>query len=168
MQIRNATPADIDIIRFIAYSSWQETYRDIISQDQISYMLEQMYSSVSLAEQMNVLRHRFVLVRQDETSALEGFVSYETNYGNSSVTKLHKLYVLPQSQGFGLGRILIDEVCKEAKSEGNRSVRLNVNRNNRAIDFYQHIGFDVIGKEDIDIGSGYLMEDNILEKSITD
>jgi ribosomal protein S18 acetylase RimI-like enzyme len=39
---------------------------------------------------------------------------------------------------------------------------LNVNRNNKALGFYQKFGFVILREEDIDIGNGYFMNDYIM------
>jgi hypothetical protein len=41
-----------------------------------------------------------------------------------------------------------------------------VNRYNKAKGFYEKLGFKVIGKEDIDIGNGYLMNDYVMQLEI--
>ena len=38
---------------------------------------------------------------------------------------------------------------------------------NKAKEFYEKLGFSVIQEEDIDIGSGYYMNDYIMEKNIS-
>lgn len=81
-------------------------------------------------------------------------------------TKIHKIYVLPNTQGKGIGKLLIDEVLKIAKQKKQSSLTLNVNRDNRAIQFYKHLDFKIVGEENIPIGNGFLMEDYIMEKGI--
>jgi ribosomal protein S18 acetylase RimI-like enzyme len=41
-----------------------------------------------------------------------------------------------------------------------------VNRHNRALHFYEKQGFKIIREEDIDIGSGYFMNDYVMELTI--
>lgn len=163
IQIVEAKLEHISIIKEIAYKAWAVTYSNILSQDQIDYMLDMMYSDSSLTEQMTIQDHHFLLIKSSKSASFEGFVSFEFNYKNTNTTKLHKLYVLPQSQGLGLGRILINLVCERAKSHGNDYVRLNMNRDNKAISFYKKMNFEIVGEENIDIGNGYLMEDYIFE-----
>ena len=43
---------------------------------------------------------------------------------------------------------------------------LNVNRRNKAKQFYEHLGFTIISEEDIDIGQGYFMNDYVMEKKL--
>lgn len=166
IQITEATPEYIPAICEIVDKTWVATYADIISQSQIDYMLDMMYSKASLTDQMTTQGHHFLLIKPSESAAYEGFVSFEYDYKNTNTTKLHKLYVIPQSQGSGLGRVLINMVCERAKAYGNNCVRLNMNRDNKALGFYKNMGFEIVGEEDIDIGNGYLMEDYIFEKRV--
>ena len=43
------------------------------------------------------------------------------------------------------------------------TINLNVNRFNKAVDFYKNKGFQIVKEETIDIGKGYLMEDFVME-----
>jgi ribosomal protein S18 acetylase RimI-like enzyme len=61
---------------------------------------------------------------------------------------------------------VIGEILKAIARKGGKALRLNVNRNNKAKEFYEKLGFTVIQEEDIDIGSGYYMNDYIMEKKI--
>jgi len=166
MTIITASTQHALVIWDIAVVTWADTYKDILSKDQMDYMLDMMYSPTALEEQMNKLGHHFYLVKEDSSSRWQGFVSYQYDYKGSRSTKLHKLYVLPECHGSGMGRILIDKVCEDARNYGNKSVLLNMNRNNETLGFYKHIGFEIIEEEDIDIGNGFLMEDYIFEKQV--
>ena len=163
MEIRRATLRDYDTIYDLARRTWYDTYTKILSQEQVEYMLDMMYSREAIAGQMDAKGHQFLLIA-DEGMAI-GFASYELNY-KPDTAKLHKLYVLPNIQGKGAGRLLMDEVEKAALQAGNYKVALNVNRYNRAFDFYSKCGYSKVGEEDIDIGRGYLMEDYIMAKEL--
>jgi GNAT superfamily N-acetyltransferase len=76
---------------------------------------------------------------------------------------LHKIYILPGRQGKGIGRFIIEKITETIQPLGARALQLNVNRYNKAKDFYERIGFTVLRAEDIDIGSGYFMNDYIME-----
>ncbi len=170
--IRTAGSDDIEIIRTIAKNTWPVTFRDILSDKQIEYMLEMMYSHDSLIEQMSKKNHVYLLsyenIKEGEVfrPVYTGYLSYELNYSNRDKTKIHKIYILPQFQGYGYGRALIEEVRIRAISNSNYTVTLNVNRNNRAVEFYKTLGFVITAEEDIDIGNGFLMEDYKMEMII--
>ena len=95
-----------------------------------------------------------------------GFASYGAT-GEAGVVKLHKIYVHPNTQGLGVGRALLDFVTDQLIEEGASILRLNVNRHNKARQFYEKQGFTVTKEEDIEIGNGYKMNDYVMEKPVT-
>ena len=95
-----------------------------------------------------------------------GFVAFEINYDGSDSTKIHKLYVLPECQGKGFGKKLIDKAIEEINTENQKSLILNVNKKNPSLNFYEKIGFIKAREMVIDIGNGFLMDDYIMEKKI--
>jgi ribosomal protein S18 acetylase RimI-like enzyme len=65
-----------------------------------------------------------------------------------------------------VGRSLLECVLEEVGIEGGKILQLNVNRNNKAISFYEKLGFTIIGEENVDIGNGVIQEDYVMEKEI--
>lgn len=163
MEIRKAGLDDFKTINDLALKTWYDTYTTILSPEQLEYMLKEMYSLEAFTTQIEVKGHLFLLLSEDDKYL--GFASYEPNY-TEGTTKLHKLYVLPETQGKGAGRLLISTIEDLAKSNGNNKISLNVNRYNDAVQFYLKNGFVKAGEEDINIGNGYLMEDYIMEKGL--
>lgn len=157
--IRNVSLPEIPVIRQLIYQTWPETYKDILSKEQIGYMLDMIYSDASLTKQIMKDNHRFIIAYENnEPLALSDYSLIEPG-----IYKIHKIYVLPQSQGKGLGKLLINYIKKQIEPEQATALHLNVNRYNKARQFYEHLGFKVIAEEDIDIGSGYFMNDYIME-----
>ncbi|SBW10242.1 conserved hypothetical protein [uncultured Dysgonomonas sp.] len=164
MQIVEATTDHIYNIQVLSNVIWPATFSNILSQEQISYMMDMMYSTSSLEKQMNELHHHYLLAEED--GEYLGYLSYELNYKGTPITKIHKIYVLPSVQGKGVGRLFIDAVSKLALKNNNTLLSLNVNRYNKAIDFYKRMGFDFFTSENIDIGNGFLMEDYVMNKDL--
>lgn len=163
MQILTAEKSQLSIIRDLAYKIWPDAYGEILSEAQLDYMLENFYAIPSLDEQM---KNQHVFLLAEENGVYYGFASYEINCKKTGKTKLHKIYVLSNTQGKGIGKLLLAEVEKAAKASGNDCLFLNVNRYNIAQEFYKRLGFEIVHEEDIDIGNGYLMEDYVMEKKI--
>ena len=163
MKLVKATAVDIPTIQKLAHAIWPPTFSEILSKEQLNYMLQMMYSEEALYQQLE--QGIIFLLAIEEEKAI-GFVAYELNYKDAAEVKIHKLYLLPTTQGKGYGKRMIDEVASIGKSHAQKSISLNVNRYNKAYDFYLKIGFDKIGEEDIDIGQGFLMEDAIMEKRL--
>ena len=154
----------IEIIIAIAKETWPLTYGEILSEGQIDYMFDIMYSTNSLLAQVAKKNLQFILFK--DGNRYTGFASYEFNCPKIQQTKIHKIYILPSEQGKGIGKIIIDFVVKEAKNNDNNFLTLIVNRYNRAQDFYKKLGFSIIKEEIITIGNGYVMDDYVMEKSI--
>ncbi|MBC9796383.1 GNAT family N-acetyltransferase [Sinomicrobium weinanense] len=163
IEIHKATTGDIPAIQQVARQTWPDTFKDILTEEQIAYMLNMMYSTASLAEQMEQKGHLFFLA-QEEGRCL-GFVSCETGYNNSAKTKIHKIYILPETQGRGVGKKLIRKSAEVAREKGDVILSLNVNKYNPAIGFYERIGFKKTAEEVISIGNGYVMDDFVMDWS---
>ena len=170
LSIRPGELEDINTIGFLAQQIWPETYGAILPAEQLQYMLNLFYSPASLRRQMIEELHQFLIV-EDEDEAI-GFASWGVASGGVAsgnpteepgVYKLHKLYVLPGHQGKGLGRALLQYIFEAIQPEGASLLRLNVNRYNKARQFYEKMGFAVVKEEDVAIGNNYFMNDYVME-----
>ena len=156
---------DIPVIQDLAFASWEVAYKDILSPDQIIYMLDLFYSKTSLKDQMTTKGHKFILAKEEEKPV--GFAAYSPKHGKGHlVYHLHKLYVLPDQQGKGIGKSLLHFITNDIKPAGAKVLELKVNRHNKARYFYEKIGFTVSGELDTDIGNGYFMNDYVMLKTI--
>ncbi len=164
LRIRRATVVDIPIIQDIAYKAWPKAFASILKQDQIDYMLNWMYSEEGLERQLWIQNHLFALAYLDEIPV--GFVGYEHNLNKTQSTKIHKLYLLPETIGKGIGQALLNYVQEKAINGENTSLVLNVNKFNKAVDFYKKMGFVIIKEEVIEIGKGYIMDDYVMQKEL--
>ena len=73
MRIRKATEEDITAITELAEKIWWPTYRNIISDEQISFMLKDMYSEDSLKKQL-LSGVEFILAEKENVAvAFAGF-----------------------------------------------------------------------------------------------
>ena len=162
LSIKKAGVEDIPLIRELCFKIWPQTYAAIISKEQIGYMLELMYSESSLKKQMTEEGCRFIFVYDDERPI--GFASF--GQVEPGIFKLHKLYILPDQQGKGTGKFVIDHIISTIKAENISALRLQVNRRNKAKDFYEKIGFTVLYEFDFPIGNGYVMDDYLMEKKL--
>ncbi|MBC6368933.1 GNAT family N-acetyltransferase [Algoriphagus sp. AK58] len=161
MIIRQLAKEELNKVQSIAHRTWPSTFANILSPEQIEYMLNWMYDLRMLESQLEK-GHTFLLA--EENGKELGFAGFELNYSEGPKAKLHKIYLLPEAQGKGVGKALILEVADRAKKANQKSLLLNVNKyNQKAIDFYLKMGFQEIYKEVIDIGNGYVMDDVVME-----
>ncbi|KIO51976.1 GNAT family N-acetyltransferase [Flavobacterium hibernum] len=153
---------DIKTIQEITNITWPITYGEILSKEQLDYMLGLFYSEEALAKQIENKEQLFYLISDSES--IIGFIGIEHNYKNEAITKIHKIYLLPETQGKGIGKKVFDEIQNMALENNSKALLLNVNRFNTALGFYKKIGFQVAEEVNIEIGNGYLMEDYVMEK----
>ena len=163
IEVIKGGPDDYETIRSLAEVIWPATYSTILSAEQLEFMFNMMYSKNSYNEQLSLKNHHYLLAK--DGGKFVGFASYEINY-RPDTAKIHKLYVLPETQGRGVGYVLASKIEAIAKSHGNSVLTLNVNRYNPSVKFYIKAGFVKAGQEDINIGNGYLMEDYIMQKGL--
>jgi GNAT superfamily N-acetyltransferase len=76
-------------------------------------MLKVFYSEKVLRENAANNGNHFILAYED--SACLGFASFQHDYLYDTITRLHKIYLLPEAQGKGVGRLLSDSVIDYAK-----------------------------------------------------
>ena len=162
--ISEAKISDIKLIQNIVHITWPITYGEILSKEQLEYMLDLFYSDEALRLQYNKKEQLFYMIYEEETNL--GFIGIEHNYNSKALTKIHKIYLLPETQGKGIGKKVIDEIAELALDNNSTALILNVNRFNSALGFYKKIGFEVVNEVNIEIGNGYLMEDYVMEKKL--
>ncbi len=165
MEIKSAGLGDLHIIYSLARKIWPSAYGDILSPEQLQYMLNLFYSLSSLEKQVADLHHNFIIVFDEDIPV--GFASFSAKEKNSSTYRLHRIYVLPRQQGTGTGKMLLDYIINSIKKSGATALELNVNRYNKARSFYEKQGFKIIAEEDIDIGGGYFMNDYVMQLNIS-
>ena len=152
-------------IQKIAYETWPNTFGQVIPKEQINYMLRLIYSEESLKKQILEKGHNFILAEK-ESQAL-GFTSYEINYYSEPQLMIHKLYILPVTQGLGIGTKFLNLLSHIALQNNNNRLRLKVYfENTKAIGFYEKYGFKNIGTETTDIGNNYIISDNVMVKEL--
>ncbi|MCE9539602.1 MAG: GNAT family N-acetyltransferase [Bacteroidetes bacterium] len=157
---RKATKQDIPLITQLAKSIWEKHYISIISLQQINYMLEKMYSSEKLLQEMTE-GHIFTLAFVKDKPI--GYISFSTK--NKKKYFLHKFYIEINSHRKGIGSELFEFALKQLTMP--KTIELTVNRKNyKAINFYFKNGFVIKEVADFDIGNGYFMNDFVMVKTI--
>ncbi len=172
-QIREAGPEEVETIRSLADRTWRACYPGIISPEQIDYMLERMYAAETIRREMSREAICYLLACHPGAGAggsdggsPAGFAAFGPGATDHEVF-LHKLYVLPETQGRGIGAALLEEVARRAGQRGAGTISLRVNRGNAgAIRVYERAGFERSHEVCEDIGGGFQMDDYVMIKRI--
>ncbi len=158
--IRKATLEDCVILNKMAQEVFPAAYSEILGPAQIEYMMEWMYSIDSLTQQIAKEGHVYFILYEEKQPC--GYVSIQPE--GKDLFHLQKIYVLPDYQGKGYGMELFRHAIHYIKEihPSPCAMELNVNRNNRALHFYEHLGMKCVRQGDFSIGNGYYMNDYIM------
>lgn len=151
-----ASAEDILTISQLAKTIWNHYYLSIISQEQIDYMLQKMYSQESLADQLSKKGHLFYFISSNKVPI--GFISVNRESENNWF--INKFYLDQKLAHQGIGTKTFTELIETIKPE---KISLTVNRQNfKAINFYFKLGFKIDHVADFDIGKGFVMNDFVM------
>jgi len=161
MKLKKVTVEDIHTIQDLAEESWHSTYSEILSIEQIRYMLKNMYNKEEIYSHIENLNWEYFLLIDNEDN-FTGFIGYQINH-KLNTTKLHRIYVLPKFLGKGFGKFAINFLKNNIQKHGNNRIILNVNKNNPAVYFYKSQGFKIYDSGVFDIGNGFVMDDYLMD-----
>lgn len=162
---RKATIDDIGLINEMAWKVFPLTYADILTPQQIDYMMDWMYSLPNLRKQMEEEGHVYYIAESDGTPA--GYVSVQPE--GADLYHLQKIYVLPEFRTLRVGRRLFEQAVEAVRAmhpDGPCTLELNVNRSNPAVGFYEHMGMHKDRQGDFPIGGGFYMNDYIMTMTV--
>lgn len=171
ISIRKAGIEDMTHVHDMAEIAFRHTYRDILSAEQIDYMMEWMYSPSNLRKQLDEGHVYFIAFRNGAPCGYVSIQPEEPVTDSRKLFHLQKIYVLPEEQSAGVGRLLYNAIIahiNEVSSGQPASIELNVNRKNPAIGFYLHLGFKILRQGDFHIGNGFYMNDYIMGIDVPD
>ncbi len=160
MEIRFANLSDAEIISKLANEVWPLTYKDILSAEQIQFMLEKSYTINSIEKQMKEAHIFFILELEKIT---KGFASVTLEV--EDIYKLQKLYIHQSLHKKGAGTLLLSFVENYCKIKGAQQLLLNVNRNNKAKLFYEKMDYRIIHTVDIPYHH-FVLNDYIMSKRL--
>ncbi len=148
--VRERLASDSRVVRRIARTTWRATYEPLAPRAFIRAVLRRGYARDRLlASLVDPRRDAYVV---ESGGRVVGYADLlETA---ESGVELTRLYVLPSSQGAGLGRALLLRCIDAARSRGARTLVLGVDPGNRrSIAWYERQGFQATGREPFRIDS---------------
>ncbi|WP_244905516.1 GNAT family N-acetyltransferase [Paenibacillus physcomitrellae] len=146
----------------LAAEIWREHYITIITMEQIDYMIDKFQSVAAITDQIQQQGYEYYLFQQDGVNV--GYMSVKPEEGKLF---LSKFYIAKEHRGNGYSSqafAFLEQLCKDRKLS---HIWLTVNRyNTNSIAVYERKGFRSIREQKADIGSGFVMDDFIMEKEV--
>ena len=156
-----ASPNDHFVIAKLAQEIWRQHFTAIIGQVQVEYMLGKFQTVDAVAAQIESGSEYYLVKLDGELVAYMGLVPEL----DRQKMMLSKIYVKNSCHGRGVGRAMLDFIESRCRSHGVVTLWLTVNRfNSGPIEWYKRHGFVIVDAVKKDIGSGFFMDDYIMEK----
>ncbi len=163
VEIRKATTDDAPMLRLLAEKIWWPTYSQILSKEQIRFMLDVIYAEEKLRKQIESGEQTFLILLENEVPI--GFTAFSVDQENQQLMTLEKIYCLPETQGKGYGKLLVQTVENKAREAGKSILQLYVHRQNKAKSFYEKMNFKVVKEVDRPLGK-FLLTDFVMQKEL--
>lgn len=165
LQIVKAEEGDLPQVAALAKEIWEEHFTPIIGEKQVAYMVEKFQSLTAMRRQTKTQGYRYYRFLKD--GVLIGYTGVAVNPSDEGRLFLSKLYLKKEERGQGVCSRAFDFLEDLCRKEGRRSIWLTVNKYNKIpLAVYQHRGFQITDSVVTDIGSGFVMDDYIMEKII--
>jgi len=149
ISLHTATPSDADEIASFLDASWAATYGSFLTPDELSVIGREWHHPDRLRRQMSDPRVGFLLARAT-TGALVGVATVKRSDDGATVSVL-RLYVLPESQGQGIGSQLLNRAL--AAFPNAKRIELHVAEGNPSgLTFWTKRGFQACGHDEARIG----------------
>ncbi len=153
---------DISKLQKMAKTIWLSSYQQMISQEQITYMLKMMYGTSAILKAFEEQKEWYWV---EYKNMRVGFVEIYPKDEYSLF--LSKIYLKSEFQGKGIAQIAMQMLVEKAKMRGLDFIDLTVNkRNHKALAFYKKFGFKKLDSVVQDIGNGFVMDDYVLRYSV--
>jgi GNAT superfamily N-acetyltransferase len=157
------SPKGIQQVATLAHTIWWQHFPPIIGNAQVEYMVNKFQSIDALTQQIAEGWEYYIIRNKHQDLGYAGLVlDHKTGR-----VQLSKLYVKQAARGKGAGVRLLKFIEHRYSSQGFQTLWLTVNRfNTDPIKWYKRRGFIIIDEIKMDIGSGFIMDDYILEKTM--
>jgi diamine N-acetyltransferase len=158
---------DVETLRQVAYETYDQTFRPLNTTRTIEKYLEEAFNREKLLEELSNPKSNFFFLYADEE--LSGYLKVneapaQSDLNDPDSLELERIYVRKESQGKGLGKVLITYAIQIAGERAKQYVWLGVwERNINAIAFYKKMGFTVAGTHTFRMGDE-IQQDLIMKK----
>lgn len=154
--------SEIQKLAVLASAIWHEAFSEILSPEQINYMIEKFQSFGAIKTAIDKDNYEYFFI-SDET----GISGYTGIQQKDDKLFLSKIYIAKEKRGQKLASKAFDFIETLARKRNLKSIWLTVNRfNTHAVEVYKSKGFSIIRTQLTDIGNGFVMDDYVFEKNL--
>jgi diamine N-acetyltransferase len=157
IEIRRITTSDINDLQKIGRQTFQETFSDSNTEENMKTYLEEGFSKEKLTAELKDKNSEFYFATSD--NKVIGYLKLnfgesQTELKDSKALEIERIYVSKEFHGKSVGQLLYDKAIEVAKQKGSEYVWLGVwEENPRAINFYKKNGFVEFDKHIFKLGN---------------
>lgn len=156
MEIRRVSLNDIDQLQKIGRQTFQETFSELNSEENMRNYLEEGFSEEKLTAELNDENSEFYFATLDNEVIgylKVNFGESQTELKDNKALEIERIYVSKEFHGKSVGQLLYDKAIQIAKQKAADYVWLGVwEENPRAISFYKKNGFVEFDKHIFKLG----------------
>lgn len=158
----NNTKSQITELCNLAYHIWHEYWVDLLSPEQIDYMINKFQSPPAVLEQIKNENYEYFFIKINNEKAGYFGLSYKKDY-----LFLSKFYIRKEFRHKKIGTQAFEFIKEQAKNQSYKKIILTVNKyNTNTIKAYEKWDFKTIDAVVTDIGNGFVMDDYIMQYDI--
>lgn len=142
---KKCTGEDLDILQEISIETFNDTFKDQNSPENMKAYLEKAFNLIQLEKELSNVSSEFFFVYFNNEIA--GYLKVNTNdaqseeMGDESL-EIERIYIKNQFQRHGLGKYMLNQVIDIAREQNKKKIWLGVwEKNENAIAFYKKMGF---------------------------
>lgn len=159
------TEDDVAELADFAEGVWHEHYDKLLGKAQVDYMVDKFQSAAAVKEQL-ARGYEYYAIKDQNTGDMLGFCGIHPEPEEHRLF-LSKLYIGAPYRRKGLATMVMAFLQDYGHKMKADRIWLTVNKhNNGSIAAYLQFGFEITRMEVTDIGSGYVMDDYIMEKGL--
>ena len=156
------TDEQIRQVADLAEEIWNEHFVPIIGKAQVDYMVEKFQSFPALKEQIAEGYEYYQIFDGDELCGYTGI-----HPEKDGRLFLSKLYIRKECRGRHLATQAFEFLKELCRERGYSAVWLTCNKHNdNSRQIYLHLGFETTDTQEAEIGSGFIMDDYIMEYKV--
>lgn len=171
LSFHQATTSDLTLLRDMSIRTFHDTYAAYNTEEDMAHHVATVFHPDRFLEELNDDRIGYHIGFLDDEPA--GYIrvnlsGVQTDVNDPASLELERIYVLKEFQGRRLGDQLIAKTMELAREAGLEYVWLGVwKKNEKAIRFYQRMGFEIFGTHDFLLGTDP-QSDWLMKKKIED
>ena len=151
--LRKAEKKDIARIAEIIVFTKRQTYRDIFKNDYVSFNVIQVLGEAERYAKEGALAHQYVY---EDSEIVKAIICAEDK---GDEIMLSDFYVDPFFQKEGIGTEIMNAFMSDAQKAGKKLTFWVLNKNVKAIGFYENLGFTYTGvKEEFEDSGFYILK----------